>query len=65
MSGLITAAELQHRSLTDLQTLYRKVQDELTRSPRGSAARRNALASLETIARAIAKKRACRPRPRF
>ena len=63
MSQIITAAELQNRTLCDLQTLYRKVQAELTRSPRGSADRRNALASLENISRAIARKRACQPRP--
>ena len=65
MSRLITAAELQNRTLFDLQTLYRKVQEELTRSPRGSAARRNALASLDNIVRAIARLRAYGPRPRF
>ncbi|MBK8174836.1 MAG: hypothetical protein IPK66_06070 [Rhodospirillales bacterium] len=69
MSQIITAAELQNRTLSDLQTLYRKAQEELTRSPRGSADRRNALASLENISRAIARARArhlaCQPRPRF
>lgn len=65
MSRIITAAELQNRTLSDLQTLYRKVQEDLTRSLRGSAERRNALASLNNLARAIARKRACQPRPRF
>jgi hypothetical protein len=65
MHRLITAAELQNRTLSDLQDLYRKVEAELVRSPRGSAQRRSALASLENIARAIAKMRACHLRPRF
>jgi len=65
MSRIITAAVLQNRTLSDLQTLYRKVQEELTRSALGSAERRNALASLENIARAIARTQACQPRPRF
>lgn len=65
MSLVITAAALQNRRLEDLQTLYRKVQEELTRSQRGSAERRNALANLENISRAIARARACQLRPRF
>ena len=65
MSRIITAAELQNRTLADLQTLYRKMQEDLTRSAPGSAERRNALASLENISHAIARKRACQPRPRF
>jgi hypothetical protein len=64
MFRLITAAELRGRTLSDLQDLYRTVEAELIRSPRGSAQRRNALASPENIARAIAKMRACQLRPR-
>lgn len=64
MFRLITAAELRGRTLSDLQDLYRKVEAELIRSPRGSAQRRNAIASLENIARAIANLRACQLRPR-
>ncbi|QLH37736.1 MAG: hypothetical protein HWD60_00230 [Defluviicoccus sp.] len=63
MSRIVTAAELEHRTLEYLQQLYRQVQQELTRSAPGSDQRRNALASLETISRAIARLRACQPRP--
>ena len=63
MSRIVTAAELEHRTLEYLQQLYRQVQQDLTRSASGSDARRNALASLETISRAMARKRACQPRP--
>ncbi len=64
MSRIITASELQNRSLTELQALYRTVQQELAASAPGSAARRNALASLENISRAIAQRRVY-PAPRF
>ena len=63
MSRIVTAAELVHRTLEYLQQLYRQVQQDLTRSDPASGARRNALASLETISRAMARKRACQPRP--
>lgn len=63
MSRIITAADLQGRTLTELQTQYRMVQQELTASAPGSAARRNGLASLENIGRAIARRRAFAPRP--
>lgn len=62
MCKIITTAELQYRSLAELQALYRKVQQELAISAPGSAARRNALASLENIGRAIAQRRVY-PRP--
>ena len=57
MCKIITTAELQYRSLAELQALYRKVQQELSMSAPGSAARRNALASLENISRSIAQRR--------
>jgi hypothetical protein len=40
----------------------RQVQQELAASATGSAARRNALASLENISRAIAQRRVLSPR---
>ena len=64
MSRIITASELQNRSLADLQALYRAVQQELSASATGSADRRNALASLENIGRAIAQAQSY-PAPRF
>ena len=62
MSRIITASELQNRSLADLQALYRTVQQELTASAPGSAVRRNALASLENISRANTQRRVLSPR---
>jgi hypothetical protein len=61
MSRIITMAKLQNRTIEELQALYRKTSQELTRSPRGSAARRNALATLENIARAMTMRRTQRP----
>ena len=54
MSKLIIAAELSGKSISELRTLYRAVLQELLRSQPGSAQRRNALASLENISRAMA-----------
>ena len=62
MSRIITAADLQGRTLTELQTQHRMVQQELTASAPGSAVRRNALASLENISRAITQRRVLSPR---
>lgn len=53
MSRLIVTSELQRLSLTELWAIHAKVQQELVRSPADSAQRRNALASLENIRRAI------------
>lgn len=64
MSRIITPADLQGRSLPELQALYRAVHEELVRSEAGSQARRNALASLEALSLAIAQRRAFSgPRP--
>ena len=51
---IITATELQGRSLTGLHRLCRAVEQELAQSAAGCTARRDALASLENISRAIA-----------
>lgn len=58
MSRIITQADLFGRSLAELEGLYRAAQEELVRSEPGSQARRDALASLETLGLAIARKRA-------
>ena len=50
----ITRFELASLGTSELHALYRKVFDDLVRSERGSAERRNALASLESIAAEIA-----------
>ena len=65
MSRIITNAELANRSLADLQALYRKAHADMVRSAEGSSARRNAVASLENISRAIATARARLSGPRF
>jgi len=64
MSRIITAYELQNRSDQELRALHREIQEKLTRSAQGTAARRNALASLENITRAIHLRR-IRSIPRF
>lgn len=63
MCKIITPAELQYRSLPELQALYRKVQQELAMSAPGSVARSNARVSLENIACAIARHRRYSMRP--
>lgn len=56
MTRIITQADLQGCSLTELQALYRSVQHELVQSEPGSHARRQALASLETLSLAMAQR---------
>ena len=58
MTRIITPADLQGRSLADLQALYRTVQQELVQSEPGSQARREALAAIEALSLAIAQRRA-------
>ncbi len=53
MCRLITAFELQTRSTDELSALFRKVPQQLARSEPGTAERRNAVASLENINRAL------------
>lgn len=54
MSRIITPSDLSGRSLPELRVLFRKAQETLVRSERGSPERRAALASLESISRAMA-----------
>ena len=49
---LISAHELDGRSEKELSALFQKVAKGLVRTERGSAARRNAIGSLENISRA-------------
>ncbi len=63
MSRLITTAELQRLTLAELHALRRAVEDELLRSNPDTATRRNALASLENIERAIGIHNRYRARP--
>jgi hypothetical protein len=54
MTKIITCSELQYRTLEELQALFRALQIELGRAAPGSAERRIALASLESVRRAMA-----------
>lgn len=62
MRKVITRSELHTRSEQELLALFRKVSHELAGTKPGSAERRNTLASLENIQRALAACRAQRPR---
>lgn len=53
MSQLILPQDLQHLSLSELCSLHATIQSELMRTVAGTPARRNALASLENIERAL------------
>jgi len=59
---LITTRELHQWSESELSALFCKVSKGLVRTKRGSPERRNALASLENIARArVARMQGCCP----
>lgn len=51
---LVTRFEAARTGTAELRALYRQAFNALARSSAGSAARRNALASLETIAAELA-----------
>jgi len=53
---LISRFELDRRSNNELSALFCRVSKDLIRTKRGSPERRNALASLENIARARAER---------
>ncbi len=61
MSKIITMYELQNLTHSELYSLQRKTRDELTRSVACSAERRNAIASLENIIRAVNTRRSLKP----
>jgi len=63
MSSLITAWELQNRTEKELCALFRKVSQEAAQSEPGSPERRNAIASLENINRALNTLRTQYPKP--
>jgi len=61
---LISAYELHRRSANELSDLFGKVSKGLAGTRRGTPERRNALASLENIGRALRQKLIeCRPEP--
>ena len=61
MSKIFTAAALDRYSVPELRSLFRQAQLDLAASEADTAERRDALASLENISRAIAKRTAARP----
>lgn len=63
MSTIITPAELHHLGLDELSALFNKVSAELVQTAPLSQARRDALASLDNIQRAMAH-RLAHPRPK-
>lgn len=58
---LITTSELAALNEMQLRILFRQISEDLARSETGSAERRNALASLENISRAIRSRKWLRP----
>lgn len=63
MKHVFTQAVLQRRSIFELRALFASVQHDLVRSDAGSNERRQALASLDTISREIARKMSAGLRP--
>lgn len=63
MKHIFTQAALQRRSISELRALFASVQHDLVRSDAGSLERRQALTSLDTISREIARKMSARLRP--
>ncbi|MCR8725813.1 hypothetical protein [Frigidibacter sp. ROC022] len=61
MSKIFTAAALDGRSIPELRALFRKAHEEMVASEAGSVDRRNAIASIENIGRAIAQRSANTP----
>lgn len=57
---LISAFELHRRSASELSDLFGQVSKGLALTPRGTPERRNALATLENIARARRELMICR-----
>ena len=57
MTRIITPADLQGRSLSELQAQFHAAQQELVQSEAGSQARRDALSSLGALSLAMAQRR--------
>lgn len=56
MVNVINPTDLQGRSLPELRALFREAQQELVRSDRSSQERRAALANVEAISLAMARR---------
>lgn len=54
MNRLLTIAELQNRTESELCALFRQTSQALVRTSTGTPERRNNLASIENITRALA-----------
>lgn len=54
MNRLMTIAELQHRTESELRALFRQASQALARTSAGTPERRNNLATLDNISRALA-----------
>ncbi len=63
MRTIITPSELHHRNECELSGLFRKVSQDLAGTELGSSERRNTLASLENIQRALASRRSQKFKP--
>jgi hypothetical protein len=63
MSRIITPSELQRLGPQELRSLFHKVSQELAQTQPGTQERRETLASLDNIQRAIAQPPAPRPKP--
>lgn len=61
MSKIFTQAALQRFNLSELQALYQLEMRDLVRSNEDTHQRRNALANLDTLSRAIAQRRCSGP----
>lgn len=53
MSTLLTIAELQHRTESELRALFRQASQALARTAINTPERRNGLATLENISRVM------------
>ncbi|WP_334147266.1 hypothetical protein [Hyphomicrobium sp.] len=53
MNRLLTIAELQQRNASELRALFHRASQTLARTKAGTPERRNGLASLENIQRAM------------
>lgn len=53
MNTLLTIAELQHRTESELRALFRQASQALARTATGTPERRNGLATLENISRVM------------
>ncbi|TCS59861.1 hypothetical protein [Varunaivibrio sulfuroxidans] len=63
MKKIITTSDLQNSPLEELKVAFNKAQQDLTKSEPNSPERRNALASIENIRRAMNSRHIQRPKP--